>query len=162
MYEYNHHHGVGDEYNNPDMISVKQAIKEKLVELIPSWLCGGDETCIETFINQTKLSRTQLMHEVKVYSHGSCPPGTTQRSRMMDGGGLSESFWDFFGMNYLSGHQMIRNSKEKKRDGIDGTVTYVDPDFDDGKFKYRTLILDGGVLQTRKYLDDLEGLVEKP
>eukprot|EP00922_Rhytidocystis_sp_ex-Travisia-forbesii_P011632 GHVS01017337.1.p2 GENE.GHVS01017337.1~~GHVS01017337.1.p2 ORF type:complete len:103 (-),score=9.96 GHVS01017337.1:255-563(-) len=72
---------------------------------------------------------------------------------MRDGGGL-ESFWEFFRTKYLSGHRVIRNSEEKKSRGIDGAVTYVDPDFDDGKFKYRTLMFDGGILQTRQKLDD--------
>eukprot|EP00922_Rhytidocystis_sp_ex-Travisia-forbesii_P060585 GHVS01089819.1.p1 GENE.GHVS01089819.1~~GHVS01089819.1.p1 ORF type:complete len:124 (-),score=14.90 GHVS01089819.1:62-433(-) len=81
--------GFGQEYNNPDMISVRQAIKEELVELIPSWLCGGDEARIEAFINDTKLSRTQLLHEVSVYSHGCCPPtadGEKSASKQLDGG----------------------------------------------------------------------------
>eukprot|EP00922_Rhytidocystis_sp_ex-Travisia-forbesii_P043680 GHVS01065154.1.p1 GENE.GHVS01065154.1~~GHVS01065154.1.p1 ORF type:complete len:495 (+),score=79.59 GHVS01065154.1:291-1775(+) len=152
--------GFGDEFNNPDMISVKQAIKEELVELIPSWLCGGDEAKIESFINDTKLSRTQLLHEVHVYSYGCTPPGTIQNGRVLDGGGLTESFWEFFRTKYLSGHRVIRNSKEKKERGIDGAVTYVEPDFDDGKFKYRTLVLDGAILQKRKKMDNLESLCD--
>eukprot|EP00922_Rhytidocystis_sp_ex-Travisia-forbesii_P055557 GHVS01082284.1.p1 GENE.GHVS01082284.1~~GHVS01082284.1.p1 ORF type:complete len:660 (-),score=174.11 GHVS01082284.1:538-2517(-) len=168
--------GFGDNYNNPDMITVKQAMDEELVELIPSWLCGGDQSRIDEFVANTKLSRTQLLHEVNVYSYGSMPPPTTDGSssssstssssnnrrqqHQLDNAGLSDTFWTFFRSKHLSGHRIVRNSKDKKERGVDGSVTYVEPDFDDGKFKYRTLVLDGPLLETRKQLDAEEPLVE--